>query len=337
MSSGTVPPLSQWKRWKPAPPVMAAWGVLLVIFFWTYWDTLLHIVHVWSTRPDCEHGFFVPIFAAYLLWHRQEMVDPWPSKGSLWGLPFFAVFALVRWFNVFLNYERDIDSLLPFLIGMTLVIGGWKALKWAWPSILFLVFMVPLPDFVESAFGGYLQRVGTIMSVYMLQTLGIPAIAMAASNVIYLPTPGLQPLEVARACCGLKMMTVFFAICVAVSFVLREPWWKKTILIISAVPIAIFSNVLRIVLTGVLNEWWSEKVGSAIHDYAGWWMMIAAMLMIWGEMALLSALFIETSHEGPLSFGERPTPRQRQNPLASGLAARTDKPRADSPRDRAKL
>ena len=45
-------------------------------------------------------------------------------------------------------------------------------------------------------------------------------------------------------------------------------------------------------------------VGNFIHDNAGWWMMIPAMLMIWGEMALLSALLIETSMEGPLSFGE---------------------------------
>ena len=50
-----------------------------------------------------------------------------------------------------LRYYRDIDSLFPFLIGMTLAIGGWKALRWAWPSILFLLFMVPPPDRVSKA------------------------------------------------------------------------------------------------------------------------------------------------------------------------------------------
>ena len=146
MSIGTVPPLAQWKRWIPTPPVMAAWGVLLLGFLWTYWETLFHVVRVWCSTPDYGHGFFVPIFAGFLLWQRQEMVDPWPNRGTWWGMPFFAVFALVRWFNLFLNYERDIDSLLPFLVGVTLVLGGWRALRWAWPSILFLIFMVPLPD-----------------------------------------------------------------------------------------------------------------------------------------------------------------------------------------------
>ena len=171
------------------------------------------------------------------------MVDPWPNRGTWWGIPFFVVFALVRWFNLFLNYERDIDSLLPFLVGVTLVLGGWRALRWAWPSILFLIFMVPLPDFLAAALGGKLQHVATIMSVYVLQTLGIPAIALGeGSNVIQLSEPD-NKLEVARACSGLRMMTLFFAVCVGASFLLRVPVWKKIVLIVSAVPIAIISNV----------------------------------------------------------------------------------------------
>jgi exosortase len=283
--------------------------------------------------PDYGHGFFVPIFAAFLLWQRQEMVDPWPTRGTWWGMAFFAVFALIRWLNLFFNYERDIDSLLPFLLGVTLVLGGWRALRWAWPSILFLIFMVPLPDFLAAALGGKLQRVATIMSVYVLQTLGVPAIALGdASNVIQLSAPNNQ-LEVARACSGLRMMTLFFAICVGASFLLRETFWKKIILVFSAVPIAVISNVVRIVVTGMLMEWIGHDVGLYFHDKAGWMMMPLAMLMIWGELSLLSSLLIETSREGPLSFGDAGGPSRRRRPLADpgGLGPRPDKPRG-SPR-----
>lgn len=329
MSIGTVPPLAQWKRWQPTPPVMAAWGVLLVGFFWTYWETMVHVVRVWYLTPDYGHGFFVPIFAGFLLWHRQEMVDPWPTRGSWWGMLFFAVFALIRWLNLFFNYERDIDSLLPFLLGLTLVLGGWRALRWAWPSILFLIFMVPLPDFLAAAMGGKLQRVATVMSVYVLQTLGIPAIALGQeSNVIQLSAPN-NKLEVARACSGLRMMTLFFAVCVGTSFLLRVPAWKKIILIVSAIPIAVVSNVVRIMLTGMLMEWVNADVGLFFHDKAGWFMMPLAMLMIWGEMSLLASLLIETTMEGPLSFGDRGGPSRRRSPLAGpgGLGPRTDRPR----------
>ena len=308
---------------------MAAWVVLLAGFLWTYRETIGHIVTIWYSTPDYGHGFFVPIFAGFLLWQRQEMVDPWPDRGTWWGIPFFVVFALVRWFNLFLNYERDIDSLLPFLVGVTLVLGGWRALRWAWPSILFLIFMVPLPDFLAAALGRNLQHVATRMSEYVLQTVGIPAITLGeGSNVIQLTRPEDQ-LEVARSCSGLRMMVLFFAVCVGTSLVLRAPLWKKIILIVSAVPIAIVSNVLRIVLTGLLYEWWNKDVGNFVHDYAGWLMMIWAMLMIWGEMALLSALLIETPTEGPLSFGGGGGGPRRRNPLAGpgGLGPRPDKPR----------
>ena len=287
------------------------------------------MVRVWYTTPDYGHGFFVPLFAGFLLWYRQEMVNPWPDRGSWWGIPFFVIFALVRWFNLFLNYERDIDSLLPFLVGVTLVLGGWRALRWAWPSIVFLIFMVPLPDFLASALGANLQRVATIMSVYVLQTVGIPAIVPGeAGNLIQLSKPEYQ-LEVARTCSGLRMMTLFFAICVGYSFVLRAPIWKKILLIVSAVPIAIISNVLRIVLTGILYEWWSKSVGDFVHDYAGWLMMIWAMLMIWGELSLLAALVIETPTEGPLSFGGAMGGSRRRSPPIglSGLGPRPEKPR----------
>jgi exosortase len=290
---------------------MAAWGILLLGFFWTYWDTIIDMVQKWYSTPDLQHGFVVPIFAGFLLWFRQEMVDPWPNRGTWWGLAFFAVFALVRWLCLFFKYERDIDSLLFFLLGMTLIVGGWRALRWAWPSILFLEFMVPLPEVVAGAASRILQRIATEMSVYVLQTLGIPAIAQG--NVIQLSDPESK-LDIERACSGLKMMTVFFAICVGVSLVMQMPAWKKVLLIVSAVPIAIISNVLRIVLTGVLFEYWSKTLGNWVHDNAGWWMMFPAMLMIWGEMSLLSALLIETSMEGPLSFGKGDGPRAPGTP-----------------------
>jgi exosortase len=328
MSTDTVPPITEWKRWLPTRPVMVAWGVLVVVFLGTYWDTVCYVVRVWRTTPDYEHGFFVPIFSAFLLWHRREMVDPWPSKGTLWGLPFLGVFALWRWINLNLNCGRDVDSLTFLLIGMTLILGGFRALKWAWPSIAFLLFMVPLPGIVEKFLGGFLQHVATNCSVYVLQTVGIPAFALG--NVIHLTRPEDQ-LDVERACCGLKMLSVFVAICVGVGFVLPAPPWKKIILVVSAFPIAIFCNVLRISVTGMLYEWVNKDVGNWIHDNAGWWMMIPAMLMIWGEMALLSALIVETSLEGPLSFGDPPS-RRRQAAGNSALASPGGVgPRKDNP------
>ena len=182
MSTATVSPSEPWKRWIPTPPVMAAWGILLAAFLWTFWGELIHVVHVWATTPDMGHGFAVPIFAAFLLWHRQEMVDPWPTKGTWWCIPFFVVFAIFVCIVRLLRYDRELDSLYPFSIGMALALGGWKPLRWAWPSILFLFFMVPLPDRIAKSVAGVLQHGATLASVVAPQKVGIPAIIRGAGS-----------------------------------------------------------------------------------------------------------------------------------------------------------
>ena len=263
MTIAAVPPIEQWKRWLPGRPVLIGWAVLAVVLAWTYWSTIGYLLRIWWTLPDYGHGFFVPVFAAFLLWLRQEMVDSWPKRGTWWAMPFFALWALIRWANLYFNYDRDADSLFPLLAGIALFLGGWRALRWAWPSILFLGFMVPLPSFVQAMLSRPLQHIATRASVYSLQTLGISALVRGdQGNVIQLPDP-CPPLEVERACSGLSMLTLFFAVCVGAAFVMRVRWWEKAIILVSAVPIAVFSNVVRITLHGALDMLFSPAVESS--------------------------------------------------------------------------
>ena len=84
----------------------------------------------------------------------------------------------------------------------------------------------------------------------------------------------------------------------------------------------------------MLYEWVSADVGDFVHNKAGWMMMVLAMLMIWGEMALLAALVIEAATEGPLSFGDRGGPGRRRSPL---LGPEPGGPRPDKPRGSPRL
>jgi exosortase len=302
MNLPNIPPLSRWKRWAPARPVLIAWGLLLLVLLWTYWPTLARMVRAWIAVDEYRHGFFVPVFAAFLLWLRQGMVDPWPRRGSWWALAFFAVWALMRWAIFYFNYERDADTLFPLLVGIAVFLGGWRALLWAWPSIFFLLFMVPQPARVAALLSQPLQKIATLVTVYVLQTIDIPAIIVGGhGNVIQLSDPA-NKLEVANACSGLKTLTLFFAICVGASFVLQARWWEKLIMVVSAVPIAVLSNVARITLHGVLTEWVSPQVGNWVHDNVMAIMMPLAMLVLWGEMALIARLIVEVPAQGPLSL-----------------------------------
>ena len=332
MSIGTVPPQAQWKRWQPTPPVLAAWGVLSVAFLFTYWETLHSYLGVWCRTPDYQHAFFVPPFAAYLLWQRQEMVNPWPKWGSWWGIPFLLVFAFVRWLYLYLNVDRDIDSLFPFLagwahsrrmacpaVGLAFNCSSW--LSWSRCRTPSADIGPETPtsrhahECLRPADGRHSRHfVGRRLQRHSAHETGKPVgnrpdLQRIADDDALLRPLHWGGLRLARAC------------------------WKKIVVILDAVPIAIVSNVLRIVVTGMLMEWWSKPVGMFFHDEAGWVMMIWAMLMIWGEMSLLSALLIETPTEGPLSFGgqrgARPRPGSLLGPMA--LGPRPEKPPESSP------
>ncbi len=118
-------------------------------------------------------------------------------------------------------------------------------------------------------------------------------------------------LGVAEACSGIRMLMLFFAICVGAAFVLRSPLWKKIVLVAAAVPIAVFANVMRITVTAILYDLahrWptviSEETAQWVfHDGAGLLMMPLALAILWALWSLMEKLVVDESPEGPLAMG----------------------------------
>ena len=285
------------KRLLPETKVQVAWLVLAGVFVWFYWSSFHDLLRAWMTSEDYQHGFIVPVFAVALLWIRRDMVPQLGGSGSWWGLPLFGVWAVMRWTAVYFNYGSLPElSMLPFFAGTALFVGGWQGLLWAWPAIIFLFFMIPLPGAVQGMASEQLQAIATRLSTFIIQTCGIAAISQG--NVIQLTE---RPLEVARACSGLRMMMLFFALCIGAAFVTRRPLWEKLVMIASAAPIAVAANVARIVLTAIVYEiatFWPSMIdldtaAELIHEWAGYVMMPIGLLLLLAEMTLLSKLMIK--------------------------------------------
>ncbi len=288
-----------WRDRLPRPAVLVGWLVLLGLFLFTYERPISLLVGRWWVEWEhYGHGFLVPPFALLLLWLRRDMVDFQSWRGSWWGIPFLVVWASMRWASAYFMFQTlDPPSMIPFFAGLTILIGGWRAFHWAWPSILFLAFMMPLPGFLATQLSLPLQQVGAVLSTFVIQTLGIPAIAQG--NIIQMETGNL---DVAQACSGLRMLMLFFAVCVGAAFVLDCELWKKSVIVVSAVPIAIIANVVRLTLTAILYYVVSPEFGAKVgHDMAGLLLMPLALLLLWGEMALLSRLLLEPVEKSLLS------------------------------------
>lgn len=257
---------------------------------WAYGSTLADMARVWSHNPQYSHGYLVPAFAAVLLWLRRSVRPTWPLQPTWWGAVILAAGMGLRWFGTWYAYEWfDRISLVPMVAGLCLMVGGWRAWRWMWPSIAFLAFMVPLPHNLSSKLAGPLQELATVCSTFLLQTVGVPAIA--EGNIILLSE---TEIEVIGACSGLRMLVIFFALSTAVALLIRRPLWEKVIIVLSAIPIALVSNILRITVTGVLHETVNSEVANMVfHDLAGWLMMPLALIFLWLELQVFCHLWLE--------------------------------------------
>jgi exosortase len=256
---------------------------------WSYWPILVEISEKWASDPQYSHGFLVPIFAAVLLWLRRAQLTA--LAPSYWGLPFLVVGLGLRLVGAFFFFEWfEAISLLFLLAGSALLLGGWPALRWSWLSIAFLVFMMPLPYRVETGLSQPLQRLATVASTYTLQTLGRPAVS--EGNIIIV---NQKRLGVVEACNGLGMLLLFFAMSCGMAVLSRRGLLEKTIIVLSAVPIAVLTNVLRITTAGILHEGVGEHWADLVfHDWlAGPFMMGTALGLLWLEWILLAHLFVE--------------------------------------------
>jgi exosortase len=261
----------------------------LAALTWAYWTTLTRLAQAWSTNSSYSHGWLVPLFAGFLLWHRRGLLDAGRLRPSLFGLPLLALGLAMRLVGTYYFFAwLDPLSLLPVSAGIVLLVGGWHGLRWAWPASVFLFFMIPLPFSLSGQLALPLQHLATVCSTYLMQLLGLPA--LAEGNTILLNEASIGVVE---ACSGLRMLMVFFALATAVALVIRRPWLDKLILVASAVPIALAVNILRITATGILHEFVNGETANAFfHDVAGWFMMPLALTMLWGEYRLLTRLFL---------------------------------------------
>jgi exosortase len=191
-------------------------------------------------------------------------------------------------------------------LAICLIVGGVSMLRWAGPALAFLFFMFPFPEVVERTLLMKLQMVASMISTFVLQTLGISATRFG--NTLSIDTLQ-EPLEVAEACSGLRMLTIFGAMCFAMIMIVERPWWDKLVIFLSIVPIALASNVIRIVTTALLLLAFGQGtpwLSTLIHDWAGFLMMPIGLGLLWIELAVLSRLTIPLDSEEFAAFGAAP-------------------------------
>ena len=275
-------------------------GGLSLLLTFCYFNMLSYAAVSWMD-PLYSHGYLVPAFAAFLFYVRFKPLQTVETSERWIGVGIIAFGLTARLFASYWDYNpADRLSFIVSLVGVCQLVGGWAMVKWAGPAVGFLVFMFSLPSVLEHSVLLFLQKLAAIASTWVLQLLGAPA--LRDGNRIMIDQ---VPLEVADACSGLRMSTIFGAMSLAMAILIKRPWWDRLVILLSAIPIALVTNIIRITITALIYMVYpdSELIHKAVHDWAGLAMMPVALGLLWVELQILEMITVPIESDDYMAFG----------------------------------
>lgn len=256
------------KWWLIFPPI-----ILLCL---VYAPVFPGMVAIWMDDPNYSHGFLVPLISLWFAWRR------WPELRECPVEPSGAGFLLLLAGMLLLAGGLAIDELytsrascIIILAGIIQVLFGTQILRLLALPLAFLFFMIPLPYTFYDALALPLRGFVSILATGGLKLCGLPV--LREGNMIILPNISL---EVVEACSGMRSLVSLVALGTAYAFLLMKGTWRKVVLIAATVPVAVFTNVLRVFITGVLARHFGAAAAEGFfHDFAGFAVFIAAMIL----------------------------------------------------------
>lgn len=262
------------------PPPRTVWwqvGVLAALVVFLYYDVLTYLVLGWWTDPNFSHGFFVPLFSLFVVWQDRRQLASISVKPSAWGIVIIAgslCLLVVGTMGAELFVSRS--SFIFLLAGLIVSFFGWehfRGLLFPW-ACLFL--MIPLPAIVFNQITFPLQLLASQVSTSLLRVFDVPV--LREGNVIQVPA---MPLEVAEACSGIRSLISLGTLAVIYGYLLETRLWRRIVLVLAAVPIAVFANALRITGTGLVAQYWNPKNAEGFfHEFSGWVIFIFSLALL---------------------------------------------------------
>lgn len=252
----------------------------LVAFFLllgaVYHSIVLDMILDWNKDDNYSHGFLVPFIAGYLAWMRKDELLATEIRPSNVGLGLIGFGLIMLWLGwLATEYFTMRSSLIVILAGSVLYLTGWQVFRILFAPLAYLLLMVPIPYIIYDAAAFPLKLFVTKASVLSMKALGI--VVMHEGNVLMFPN---ITLEVADACSGLRSIMSLLALGAAYALVLHPRARDRALLILSTLPIAVFTNCLRVIATGILAQYFGAAAAEGFfHEFAGLFVFAGAVVM----------------------------------------------------------
>jgi exosortase len=169
------------------------------------------------------------------------------------------------------------------LMGGILFVLGWKYLKRLAFPLAVLLLMIPIPAIVFNQIVFPMQLLASRVGESALSVAGIPV--LREGNVIILSN---TTLEVAEACSGIRSLVSLLTLGIVYGYFVDTRTFVRTIIALSAVPVAIVANGFRVAGTGFAAHFYgAEAAQGFFHEFSGWIVFVVALLLLFGVVRLL--------------------------------------------------
>ena len=262
--------------------------LLVTICFMTLYNQVIHkMIQDWSIDDNFSHGFMIPFISGYLIWQQRKRLSDTLVNPSNWGIILIAT-SLLFFFIAYIGAEQFTMrfSMILLILSISVYFAGWKFTKAIFPPVAYLIFMIPIPAIIWNKIAFPLKIFATKMAVDVIHFFEIPA--YREGNIIHLTN---TTLEVVDACSGLRSLMSLLALSAAFALISNHTRIGKLILILSAIPIAIFTNIVRLSSTAALARHFGPQVAEGfLHDTSGILVFGLAFALLYGIHSCLNRI-----------------------------------------------
>lgn len=248
-------------------------------------------------RSDTGHGILIFAVFLWLFARRWSAVRDAPAVANPLG---WFVLALAAATYVVGQSQRmatlEIASLILHLVGVLLVLRGAQGLRRVAFPLFFLCFMIPWPATFVSAVTLPMKMLVSAAAAELLYFAGYPV--AQAGTIIQV---GQYQLLVADACAGLNSLFTLEALgLLYLNLVRHDSALRNLALAVAIVPIALVSNVVRVMVLALVTFHWGDAAGQGfIHDFSGIVLFTIGLLLTLSVDFLLRGLPKPVGREVP--------------------------------------
>jgi exosortase len=271
------------------------------------------------TDMDYSYCLFVPLIFAYLIFIKREQIASLTIRGSNGAMGLIVTGLALYWFG--LRSEIQYFGYLAvqmLLAGVILWFWGWAVFRKLLFPWAFFGFVWPLP-FLEPIVAFPLRMVMSHLAGDSLNILGIPTIQNGTS-LLSAPDPRAElqlgakfQIDIADPCSGLRSLFALLMCSALYSHLFLNRLWQQWIVFLSAIPLAIMGNLVRILMLTIGSIWFGSSfaIGTTreptwFHETAGFMVFGVALGL---EMLLGTLLTMNRSRREKLPGSPPPSTR----------------------------